>query len=293
MKRNPSEYEIQAIRRIHEWKDPELTALERGLEFVNLPLQKISKLASKIPGADWAIERSIGELMGLMNDVAQWSVRPEAIYADYRRAGYKINERAQIFELDLSDVDRVIGRLAPKYEAVAAGEGAVTGVAGVLGVPTDVAALAGLMLRAAGEYAVYCGFDVRDQQERLFIMNVMNLAASPNASAKQRALSQLVRIARDVAGRRARKNIEKSAFTKIIDNVSRSLGSRLTRDKMAQFLPVVGALAGGATNAWYAARVCRAARNLYRERFLAQKYGEDWIEITVQPAQDPYPDYQD
>lgn len=37
-------------------------------------------------------------------------------------------------------------------------------------------------------------------------------------------------------------------------------------------------------NAYYTSRVCDAAHYLYRERFLAEQYGEDVIEVTVRPS---------
>jgi hypothetical protein len=39
------------------------------------------------------------------------------------------------------------------------------------------------------------------------------------------------------------------------------------------------------------AKVCDAAFYLYRERFLAEKYGAGVIEITVEPADDVDPYY--
>lgn len=43
---------------------------------------------------------------------------------------------------------------------------------------------------------------------------------------------------------------------------------------------------GAAFNAYFASKVCDAVYFLYREGFLAAKWGEDWIEATVAPAED-------
>jgi len=42
---------------------------------------------------------------------------------------------------------------------------------------------------------------------------------------------------------------------------------------MAQIVPVTGAVVGSGFNAYYTSKVCDAAFNLYRERFLLRKYG--------------------
>lgn len=52
-------------------------------------------------------------------------------------------------------------------------------------------------------------------------------------------------------------------------------------------------MVGGGFNAYFTNNVCDAAYYLYRERFLAARYGEDVIEVTVEPAEDLEPEYVD
>ena len=47
----------------------------------------------------------------------------------------------------------------------------------------------------------------------------------------------------------------------------------------------MGAAVGGGFNAYYTARVCDAAYHLYRERFLAEKYGPEVIDLTAEPVE--------
>lgn len=284
MSEKPSKYELQAVSEIHRWKDPRPTLLDRTVQVITWPVNAANEAASRLPGIDWAVERSVGRLIALIGDIATWSVRTESIWAEYRAAEHEVSDYTDVFKLDLEHVDRAIGRLNLKYQALAAGEGAAAGFTGVFGVPADVVALAALCLRAIGEYAAYCGFNITEPEERLFAMSILDLASSPNQKAKSAALAQLIRVARDTATRKVLKGSQKSALGQIMETVARSFGARLTYDKMAQFLPVAGALVGGGLNAYYAARVCEAAANLYRERFLARKYGPEMIEKTVEPA---------
>ncbi len=230
--KQPSDYEIKALAEIHRWKDPSIGFFGRAASVVNWPLDKAAGMVSKVPGVEWAVERSIGGMVGLLNDAAQWSVRPRTILAEYRAADCDLREQGDIFSLDLADVDRVIGRLDLKYEGLAAAEGAATGLVGVLGVPADVVALAGLMLRAIGEYATYCGFDAWIEEERIFAMQILNLASSPNERAKRAALAQLVRIGRDVAARRMARGARTGVLSQVIEQMAKTVGGRLSRDKM-------------------------------------------------------------
>ena len=79
--------------------------------------------------------------VSVSNDVAHWSVRPEAIYAEFRTSGPHINRRHNLFSLDLEQIDKVIGWLDATYKGVALAEGAATGTAGALGIAADIPAL--------------------------------------------------------------------------------------------------------------------------------------------------------
>jgi len=288
----PSEYEQRALREIHEWKNPELGWFDQAMKTVNWPLDKAGDLVLATPGVGDVIGLSVQGVASVCNDVAQWSVRPEAIYAEFRSDGHTtISKPADIFALDLEHIDRVVGFLAAKYKAIALVEGAGTGAFGLLAIPPDIAALLALTLRAIGEYATYYGFDVSSQQERLFAMNVLGLASSPTDLSKGLAMAQLVRIARDVAKKRTWKQLEQHTFVQVIQQIAKALGIRLTKAKLAQYLPLAGAAVGGGFNAYFTSKVCDAAFYIYRERFLATKYGADVIEITVEPATDIDPHY--
>jgi len=290
----PSEYEKEAIKEIHIWKNPNLTWFGKGMQSLSWPLDKAGNIVMEAPGIGWVIKKSVGGIVSVANDFAQWSVRPNAIYKEFRARGHGHIQRSKdILTLDLEDVDKVIGWLGAKYKGIATVEGVVTGAAGLPAIPPDIIGLVTLNLRAVGEYATYCGFDVSSQHERLFAMNVLGLASSPNDATKVEAMAQLIKIAKEVAKKKAWKDLEKHSFVKITQRIAKALGIRLTKAKLAQMIPYLGAAVGGGFNAYYTAKVCDAAYNLYRERFLARKYGDDdIIEATVPPADDFEPSYE-
>jgi hypothetical protein len=294
MKNELTEYEKSAVASIHEWKNPQIGWFGKAMEIVNWPIEKAGDLITEVPGVDWVIEKAIGGLVSLLNDFAHWTVRPDAIYEEYQKAGFEhIKTSRDIFTLDLEDADRVNGWLGAKYKTLASAEGAGAGYVGLPGIPPDIIALITLNQRAIGEYATYYGFDISSQRERLFALNILGLASSPNDAAKQVAMAQLVRIAQDVAKKKVWRDLEKHSFVKIIQIIARSLGIRLTKAKLAQVIPVTGAVVGAGFNAYYTDKVCDAAFYLYRERFLAEKYGENIIEETVKPAESFEPDYDE
>ena len=159
-----SKYEDLGIKEIHMWKDPKLSWLDKAMEVINIPLNKAGGLVNNIPGFDWVINKSIGGLVSWLNDLAHWSVRAEIIFEEYRNMGHRnITKSKDILELDLEDVDKVIGYLGVKYKSLSAIEGAAAGYVGLPGIPADIVALVAMSQRAIGEYATYCGFDVNSQ----------------------------------------------------------------------------------------------------------------------------------
>lgn len=279
LERSLSAYEREALRAIQEWRAPsERTLLAKVGGVINKPFEAGAELVMKIPGAETAVQKSVGGLVSLLNDAAQWSVRPDAIYQSYRDNGLAVSRKEDIMLLDLQDVDRTIGWLSAKYKGLAAVEGVGTGLVGLVGIPADVVALISMNLRAIGEYATFCGFDLSLQQERLFALDILGMASSSTDVSKQLFMANLVKVSKDVAKKKAWKHLEKHAFVSAVQKLAKALGIRLTKAKLAQVVPAAGAIVGGGFNAYYTAKVCDAAFHLYRERMLAEKYGVHVVE---------------
>jgi hypothetical protein len=259
---------------------------KRALTAIGKPFDVAGNLVMKIPGLGFVIEKATAGLVSLLADGASWSVRTTAIFEEFRGKGHQVQAHNDLYSLDLEAVDSSIGYLAAKYKSLAAAEGGVTGVFGFAGIAVDIPALVAMNLRAIGEYATYCGFDVARQEERLFLMNVLGLASSANSAAKGAAMAHLTKLAKEVAQRKTWMELERNAFVVVIKKIAQALGVRLTKAKLAQLVPAVGAGIGAGYNSYYTAQVCDAAYHLSRERFLAMKYGPDIIDGDSSPSAD-------
>ena len=289
MTTGPSDYERRARDQIHEWKHPKRGWFGETMQQIGWPVKELGTLiknATVATGLWDVVTKAIAGTARMLGDAAAWAVSSEAIYAEFRKAGHDVQQCTNLFELDLKQVDEVVGRLDAKYVGLAFAEGATAGALGVPGLIADIPALISLNLRAIAEYATYYGFDVASQRERLFVMQVLGLASSPSDAAKAQMMAQLARIASDAARKRAWAHLEKDVLVRAIQGIAKALSIRLTKAKLAQAVPIVGAAVGGGFNAYYTARVCEAASQLYRERFLAEKYGPDVIDLTTQPVEE-------
>src|ERR1700733_6901810 len=101
----PSPYEENAIKEIEAWKHPEFGWFGKAMQIINVPLDKAGEAVFKTPGLGWVIEKSIGGFVNITNDAAQWSVRPEAIFEEYRKNGHpRIHTPGDLASLDLQHV---------------------------------------------------------------------------------------------------------------------------------------------------------------------------------------------
>jgi hypothetical protein len=222
---------------------------------------------------DWTIDNVVTGLLRVVNEITQDLVWREAIFREFARAGCpEVRHLDDVLILDLQQVDRAMEGLSAKYLGLAAIEGTATGLAGASGILPDIVAIVALNMRAAGEYATYCGFDLSLPQERLFALSILDAAALP-ADQRHRAEALLGESHARVARTKTTRTIQSMVVGGTVSTAVRSLALRLTRSKLLQFMPLAGALLAGGFNSMYTRTVCDAAFHLYRERFLKRKYG--------------------
>ena len=273
--KTPSVYERQALREIQQWKKPKVGWLGKTVDRFNRSLHGVTDLVRKVPGVDWTIDNVISGLLRLTNEIMQDSVWREAIYKEFQTAGHAIEGPDDIRPLDLEAIDTVIAGLDTKYRAVTTAQGAAAGFAGLAGILPDVLGLVALNLRAAGEYACYCGYDVSDPAERLYALQILHVVSQPPDTKREASLVPVSSVSHAIARQQTVQTVEQAAVSGSIRAIAKALGTRLTKVKLAQLLPMTGAFVGGGFNGYYTTRVCDTAFHLYRERLLVDKYGVD------------------
>ncbi|NND71237.1 MAG: EcsC family protein [Rhodothermales bacterium] len=269
-----SEYELQVLQEIEAWKNPPATALRQTLQIFNQTMEGVSDLARKIPGVDWTIENVISGLLNLVNEITHDWIFTDAVYQEFSAKGHPVSGPGDVFDLDLEHVDGTSVGLDQKYVSLAGIEGAATGFVGLPGIVPDIIGLTTLNLRAAGEFATYYGFDIATPYERLYALNILTVTSSYNDIATEVTFQPAVRVTKKIAAGQSVEAVSQLAITRSIKKAVEKLGVNLTRAKLAQIIPATGAVVGGSFNIMYSKSVCTAARMLYRERFLSEKYSQ-------------------
>lgn len=266
-------------------------------------------VADKVPGADKAIEvidvsmqKALAGLHTAFVERGLNSVSPATIFATFASEGVNVSSYDSVRKLDLKLCDRSIPRRKEKYIALAAGQGAATslvvtgatvsstvsggttlGVAvGAIGV--DVTAVMVGMGRIVSLVAAHYGYDVREPEEQVFASGVLSYSSAGNAAEKAASLAALSRLTQDMMRRATWKQLQQHQMVNVIQRVVTSLGFSLTKKKLAQVVPVAGAVINGGLNARLAQNTFNRAQAAYRLRFLTEKYGldpSDWAPDVI------------
>ena len=315
---------------IQEWKaaqvnprSPRVTT-QRIRSYVLTPLKKVVGLAGKIPGAAaiacWISSAVLG-LVEKATAAAESSVRRERIVKAYRRAGNDVECLEDIRNLNLAEIQLVRPHLKVGYAAVSATEGAVSSVvatggavAAILGlgiasapgigvvagaIGLDIATFLASSARLVSHTAAYYGYDTKDPAEKLFSAMVLSQAIAPRSAADDHAVEKATsmrvfnKVVRKLTKRGSMGSVGNNALTASVNSLFAALGARLVGMKMAQILPIVGIIVGMVLNASLIRTIGVSADNLYRERLLLERYGQDEADAKTEAPSDGADDPDD
>lgn len=263
--------ECIVLREVRDWRARESDWVGRQVQRINRPIKELSKLMYKVPGIEWTLDNLISGVVRIANEVAQDTLSRQGVFERYRLQGLDVDCIEDIRSLDITAVNSALDGVQVRYQSVTGAQGAAAGLAGLAGILPDLLGLVAFSLRASGEIATCCGFDLSTEHEREYALYTLYVAACKNEVEHNDA-------AAGIAHHHTRQTAEQFAIKGSMHGIARALGLRLISLKGAQFLPVAGMVVGGGSNAWYTARVCETARNMYRERLIHSRHPARVIE---------------
>jgi hypothetical protein len=249
----------------------------------------------KAPGreqAGWVMEKAFDGGMALTFRPALRTVRPESVVRRVSKRHPSVENLSDLRGLSLEECDE-LRRSNLGWTIGSAAEGAATslmvtgaevsttvsggatiGVA-VGAIAADVTITMAVMGRSIGVVASTYGYDVRQPEEELFALGVLSLASANTLGGKAAAMASLSRLTQQMMRRATWEQLRRHLLVNVIDRVYAALGGTLTKRKLAQAVPVAGAVINASVNAGLTSQTFRRAEAVYRLRFLSEKYGID------------------
>jgi len=154
----------------------------------------------------------------------------------------------------LAQIDREVDAIISRYKKLAAATGAGTGAGGILSLAIDYPALISLELKMLQEIARAFGYDIREKQERIYLLKVFILTFSGDICRKRTYLEVI--------------NYWTSPSDVDWQELYREYKEKVEFKKMLQIIPGLGVLIGAWANYGLIDELGTTARNCYRLRYI-------------------------
>lgn len=238
-----TEYEAAQVARIAAWKSEHPLIIG---ELYRLVADRVADVVERvIPDAParqaihWIYDAA--EATARRNEVVRW-------------AGARA--LAELHEQPLEACDRLAHLIGRNAELVAAAEGALTGAGGALTTLLDVPLLFGVALRTIIRIGYCYGYPLDRKTDRAYVLGVLVAALANTRERKQHLLVRL-------------KEIEHLLLEEAQENLlAEEAASFLFQLEVFEEIPGVGAVSGAVLNYGSLARIERAARHVFQERWL-------------------------
>lgn len=300
-----SEYEAAAWTKLIDYANKADTGGLRPLRAAQRAIGRASDRASAFiddhERVSAVIDTALTPLEGLnriLTDAATATVRDQGVVRRAQRKDASISALSDIRARDLSVPDSLIGKPGLRYGVALGAEGAasalaITGltvsstvsggttlVVAVGAVAADVVTNLGAAARVVAVIATSYGYDLNEPDEQLYASGVLSYGSAGSAAGKTASLAQLSRLTQTMMRHATHEELSKFVVVKVTQQVFKALGFKATHQKLAQAVPVVGAVYNAGLNATAIQQVVARAQHAYRLRFLTEKYEmdpADWL----------------
>ena len=265
-------------------------------------VERIPLADTALDAADATVTKAMEGLHVVLVERGLNSVTPASVFAEFAAEGAAVGCYADVRRLDLQTCDVTVPRRKERHVALAVAQGAASSLAvsgavvsttvtggataaiAVSAIVADVTAVMVGMGRIVALVAAHYGYDVREPAEQSFAAGVIAYASASGPTESAATLAALARVTSQMQTPDTWGRLEPPQLSNAAQRMFTSLAFKLARRKVGQVLPVVGAVINGGLNARTAVKTFDRAQQIYRLRFLTEKYRLDpgsWAPSTA------------
>jgi len=272
-------HEHTAREEILEWRGKEAGPLQSVLSALQEKTGAAVKWATP-PVARDTVQSAIQGGLEMMQDASRWTFRTSKVLQKAREEGLEAGQVADLAEAPLSALDKISKSYHAPNKLLAAGEGGVCGAGGAGAAAADLPLLFGITFRGVQQVGTCYGFDMTDPDVKPAVLGLFNLGAGASSAAKARTLVDLHVAAEAFAKRWTYQKVAERTATgtaaktlkQMTQRLPKRIAHKVTKQKIAQSLPIVGAAIGAGFNYQFVSNTLRAARMAFRTLYLSRKY---------------------
>lgn len=260
-----TKYESTQCSQIQEWKNETPSVMPKTIDVVTKPVTWLINII--IP------QKAIEGVLEMCNEVAE--ILP---YINKLKKDANVQTLEELKHKDLELSDKLADQVRKWAIGVAVLEGAATGATGLKGMAVDIPALITIGLHVIHKIGACYGWTCQSEDDKMLVMSILSVAGSNTMKEKNAALLTLRQINtiiikttwKKMAENAAKNKLSKEAAIITVKKISKDLGEKLTKRKMKQALPIIGAGVGAAMNVAFINDIAWAARRTFQERWLIE-----------------------
>ncbi|MBF0248085.1 MAG: EcsC family protein [Alphaproteobacteria bacterium] len=253
-------YERAQADAIAAWKAEEPSAASRAFDRLTAPIA-------------WAVEKIVPDDLAHNVVLGVDGMARALVNAEDILARGDVTSITDLKSEDLSLSDALAEDVHNRALALAGGTGAALGATGVGGIALDLASLMTLALVTVRNIGVCYGYD---EVEEAFVLGVLAASSANTRDEKKSALDHLRAVEAHLAGEAVESGLTDALLNRAARGgvfftargVFKRIAQNLARRKALQSVPMIGAVFGLATNAWFINDVAWAARRMFQERWM-------------------------
>lgn len=278
--RELSVYEQSARAEIETWKKKENGLVSKALDGVGWLANKVGSFVPR-QVADPIMKAVLGALEAL-KDASAWTYSDASIIKEANRLGLKVESLSELRGRDLEVLDKLAQKQFTSNKLAAALEGGALGLGGGFLIAADVPALFTLSFRAIQQIGSSYGFDMDDPKMRPVVLSVLSAGSGASAAAKSRLLLDMTIAAEAFAAKWTYEKVAQQTATgaaakalkEATKHLPRKIAQNVTKQKLGQAIPVIGAAVGAGFNYWFLSTTCEAAYMAFRELHIQRRLQE-------------------
>lgn len=187
----------------------------------------------------------------------------------------KIDSFDQLSDFNANTIELHVKKVADQNRIASAIEGAGFGMGGIESTLAEIPVFFSLLARVQQQICSCYGFNPESEFEQAFMLKAMAFSDIVSVGGKAELLLEMNALKIAIKRHTYQQLSEmgnKFLIPQIAKNFAATQGVRLSKTKMIQGIPVIGAVIGGLFNYGYISRVINTTNRLYKKRFLESKF---------------------
>ncbi len=263
-------YERDVQREIESWQHGDSSIIAQALNWAMQPMDWVVRQIVSPALIDQA-DDAITKFLSFLNDASKWTYDVRDLIPRAKSMGLEADSTDDLLDAPLEKLDDLARSCFNENAILAAIEGGGTGLGGAALIAADIPLLFGINLRLIQQIGASYGFPMDGPDYGPVVLSIFNVAASGSREAKNEALREISVAAAALAGDVNYRGRVSGTFRDQNRHLPREIAKNIVGRKIAQTIPIAGAVIGAGINYWFTTETAETAYMLFRAMYIERK----------------------